>query len=104
MRPLSHAVPGALAELLRGAPLSDGKVGFAWRAAVGPAFDRATAVKLEARVLIVETTSRAWAREITHSTPTILTRMRTLLGDDAIDRLDVRAIVLNPQSAIPNPK
>ncbi len=46
MRPLAHALPGALSELLKTAPLSDGKVSFAWRAAVGPALDRVTAVKL----------------------------------------------------------
>jgi len=55
MRPLSHAVPAALAEILRAAPLSDGKVSFAWRMAVGPALERVTSVKLEQRVLIVET-------------------------------------------------
>ena len=37
MRPLTHAVPGALMQLLRETPLSDGKVGFAWNAVVGPA-------------------------------------------------------------------
>ena len=37
MRALVHVVPAALRELLRGMPLSDGKVGFAWRTAVGPA-------------------------------------------------------------------
>ena len=36
MRPLTHALPGALRHLLRDLPLSDGKVGFAWGAAVGP--------------------------------------------------------------------
>ena len=45
MRPLTHALPGALAQLLRDTPLSDGKVGFAWRAAVGPAVERATKVE-----------------------------------------------------------
>ncbi len=29
-------MPGALAEIMRAAPLSAGKVDFAWRAAVGP--------------------------------------------------------------------
>ena len=37
MHPLAHAMPGAVVELLRGSPLSDGKVTFAWKAAVGPA-------------------------------------------------------------------
>src|SRR6266851_1268146 len=92
MRPLMQAMPGALTELLRNAPLSDGKVSFAWRAAVGDAFDRATAVKLDGRVLIVETTSPQWAREIKRSSGTILTRLQKLLGDETVERIDVRAV------------
>jgi hypothetical protein len=54
MRPISHVVPAALMELLRNTPLSDGKVRFAWKTAVGPAIERATAVKLENGVLLVD--------------------------------------------------
>lgn len=100
MRPLVHALPGALAQLLRETPLSDGKVGFAWRAAVGPAVGRATAVKLEDGVLIVETTSKQWAVEIKRSSSTILPRMQTMLGTDAIVRIDVRTIVRNLKSEV----
>ena len=86
-------------ELLRGAPLSDGKVTFAWNAAVGPALERVTAVKLEHGVLIVETTSAQWSGEIMRSSPTILKRLRRLLGTDVVDRIETRT---NPnlQSAI----
>src|SRR2546425_4568671 len=63
MRPLTHALPGALRYLLHDLPLSEGKVGFAWGAAVGPAVARATTVKLENGVLIVETTSAQWRSE-----------------------------------------
>lgn len=90
MLPLTHAIPGALMDLLRPVPLSDGKVGFAWRAAVGPALERVTAVKLEHGVLIVEASTAQWAREIQRSSGVILTRLRTLLGDDTVTRLDVR--------------
>jgi len=90
MKPLSLAVPGALRLLLHNAPLSDGKVAFAWRAAVGKAFERATAVKLEHGSLIVETTSAQWAREITRSQPIILARLQAMLGDDAVTRIIVR--------------
>jgi hypothetical protein len=90
MRPIAHALPGALVELLRDAPLSDGKVGFAWKAAVGPALDRATAVKLEGRILLVETTSVQWSREIKRSSPLILKRLATLLGADVVQRIEVR--------------
>ena len=90
MRPLTHALPGALVQLLRDTPLSDGKVGFAWRAAVGPALERATRVKLERNVLIVEATSIQWSREVTRSSPMILKRLQMLLGADAVERIDVR--------------
>jgi predicted nucleic acid-binding Zn ribbon protein len=90
MRALVHVIPAALRELLRGMPLSDGKVGFAWRAAVGPAFERATAVKLEGGVLLVETASAEWAREIRRSTGTILERLQAFLGRDTVTRIEVR--------------
>jgi len=87
---LTHAVPGALMQLLRDAPLSDGKVGFAWRAAVGPALGRATAIKLDQRVLIVETTSAQWSREVMRSSPMILQRLHDLLGEGTVERIEVR--------------
>jgi len=90
MRPLSHVVPDAVLQLLRDAPLSKGKVGFAWRAAVGPAVERATAVKLENRVLIVETSSPEWTREVKRSSALILARLQTYLGADAVERIEVR--------------
>jgi hypothetical protein len=90
MRPLTHALPGALVELLRDAPLSPGKVRFAWRAAVGPNLERVTSVRLEGRILIVEAADRHWAREIVRSSGLILTRLKTLLGQDTIDRIQVR--------------
>ena len=90
MRPLSHVVPGALMHLLQHAPLSDGKVAFAWRAAVGPALERVTAVKLEGAALIVETTSAEWAREIKRSSGVILPRLQALLGKDTVTSILVR--------------
>jgi Dna[CI] antecedent, DciA len=87
---LTHAVPGALMELLRGAPLSDGKVTFAWNAAVGPALERVTSVRLERGVLLVQTASPHWSREIHRSSGVILTRLKTLLGDGTVKRLEIR--------------
>ena len=89
MLPLSHGLPGALVELLRGSPLSDGKVTFAWTAAVGPAIERVTRVKLEHRVLLVETPSAQWSKEVMRSSPVILKRLRSLLGD-VVERIEVR--------------
>jgi len=91
MRPLSHVVPAALAYLLRGAPLSDGKVTFAWRAAVGPALERATSVRLENGVLMVDTVSAEWSHEITRSRGVILARLKALLGDDAVTSIQIRS-------------
>jgi hypothetical protein len=88
--PLTRALPGALAELLRDAPNSDGKVTFAWGAAVGGKMQRVTAVKLEHGVLYVDAQTSAWVNEIRRSSPTILTRLRTLLGEDAVKRIEVR--------------
>ena len=90
MRPLQHVIPGALVTLLRDIPLSDGKVGFAWRAAVGPAVQRATHVKLEGNVLLVDTISAEWTREVSRSSPFILKRLKELLGADAVARIEVR--------------
>ena len=67
MRSVAHLVPAALSQVLRAAPLSDGKVEFVWRTVVGPALGRATEVKLERGVLIVETTGAPWAREVRRS-------------------------------------
>jgi predicted nucleic acid-binding Zn ribbon protein len=91
MRRIVHAIPGALMELLRGAPLSDGKVTFAWNAAVGPALERVTRVKLERGVLIVDAASAQWSREIQRSSGVILARLQSLLGKDTVSSITVRA-------------
>jgi hypothetical protein len=91
MKRLTHAIPGALVELLRGAALSDGKVTFAWNAAVGPALERVTTVKLERRILIVEAASAQWSREIQRSSGVILARLQSLLGKDTVSAIIVRA-------------
>ena len=90
MRPLSSALPGALAALLRDAPLSPGKVSFAWRAAVGPAVERKTDVRLIDKTLVVDAASRLWAREVTRSSSIILSRLQLLLGADTVVAISVR--------------
>jgi predicted nucleic acid-binding Zn ribbon protein len=90
MKRLTHAVPGALMQLLRGAALSDGKVTFAWNAAVGPALERVTTVKLEGGVLIVEAASAEWSREIQRSHGVILARLQSLLGKTTVSSIIVR--------------
>lgn len=90
MRPLQQAVPSVLAEVLAAAPLSPGKVAFAWRAVVGPAVERATSVRLEDGVLVVEPSSKQWARELTRSREVILARLQRLLGNDTVKSIVVR--------------
>jgi predicted nucleic acid-binding Zn ribbon protein len=99
MQPLSSGLPGALVELLRGSPLSDGKVTFAWKAAVGPAIERVTNVKLEQKVLLVETASAQWSKEVMRSSPVILRRLQSLLGADVVERIDVcRTVDIAPRN------
>jgi hypothetical protein len=90
MNPLAAVVPGAIVALLRDAPLSAGKVTFAWNAAVGPAVQRATSVHLENGVLMVDASSPQWAREVLRSTPIILRRLRQLLGETTVVSITVR--------------
>ena len=87
MQPLHHALPAVVADLLRTAPLSPGKVSFAWRAAVGPAFERVTSVRLEGRTLVVTPASPQWARELARSRAIILERVRQLLGPDVVEEI-----------------
>ncbi len=96
MDALHHALPGALALLLRDTPLSDGKVQFAWQAAVGSAVQRATAVRLDGHHLIVDATSAQWAREVTRASSVILTRLQTLLGARTVTRISVRSEFADP--------
>ena len=92
MNPLSAVVPRAIASLLGEAALSPGKVQFAWAVVVGPAVQRATAVRLEQGVLIVEASSAQWSREVARSARVIVPRMQALLGADAVTTLQIRTV------------
>jgi len=90
MQSVSNTVPGAVALLLREAPLSPGKVQCAWSVAVGPAMHRATTtVRLEGDRLFVKAVDPQWAREIRRSSAVILSRLQYLLGAGIVTRLDV---------------
>lgn len=90
VRSIAQLVPSVVVQLLRASPLSDGKVTFAWRTAVGQALERATSVKLEDSVLLVDTDSAQWSKEVTRSSGIILSRLQEFLGKDVVTRIVVR--------------
>ncbi len=87
--PVHRFMPEALASLLRKAPLMPEKVAFAWRAAVGPAVDKATLVDLHGHVLRVRAKDAAWQCEVERSAGLIRARLDALLGEGVVARLDV---------------
>ena len=91
MQPLGQLMPRALAEIVRQAPLSPGKVEFAWRTAVGAGMARVSAVRLEDGVLLVEAHTAQWSAAIMRSSRIILSRMQALLGADVIRDIRLRA-------------
>jgi len=90
MQPIGQVLPRALAEIVRQAPLSAGKVDFAWRSAVGTAMARVSHVRLEGSVLLVEAQTRQWAAAIMRSTPLILRRLQPMLGADTVREIRLR--------------
>ena len=80
MVPVQAILPAALAALIRKTPLTDEKVAFAWRTAVGPAIAAATEVTLDQGVLRVRARDRAWQRELERSAATVRGRLDDLLG------------------------
>ena len=89
MIPVQTIVPAALAAIVRKAPLTKEKVGFAWRTVVGAAVAGATEVALDDTTLRVCARDRAWQREIERSAATIRTRLDALLGSGVVCYLDV---------------
>ena len=91
MQPIGQILPLALARIVRQAPLSHGKVDFAWRSAVGTAMSRASAVRLEAGVLLVEAQTSQWAAAIMRASPVVLSRLQSILGTDAVREIRLRS-------------
>lgn len=91
MEPVQSLMSGAVARLVRPAPLSPEKVLFAWRAAVGPSVSRVTRVSLASHgVLDVIVDDDRFGDELAHSAPMVLGRLQELLGVDTVCRLDVK--------------
>jgi len=90
MEPVQHLIASGIARIVRRAPLSLEKVMFAWRVAVGPALARLTRVTLrQDAVLDVVVTDGRWVKELERSSPTILERLRDLLGQDEVRRIEL---------------
>jgi hypothetical protein len=89
MIPVNAFLPGAVAEIIRKAPMSQEKVEFAWRTAVGPSVDRVTKVRLTGYILQVHASDAAWRREIEHSAALIRNRLESLLGPGIVRGLNV---------------
>jgi hypothetical protein len=86
----SKVMPAVLADVIRKAPLTDEKVQFAWRLAVGPAVDKATTVRLAANgTLYVKAEAPAWNDAIGKSLGIIRSRLAHFLGETAINRIDL---------------
>jgi hypothetical protein len=76
--------------LLRQGEMSQAKLDFAWRTAVGPAIERACSVRLtDTGTLEVRAVDAAWRREIRHSQGMILRRLQDLLGVDVVKTVRV---------------
>lgn len=84
----NQVVPQVVAEVIRKAPLTDEKVAFAWRLAVGAAVDKSTTVRLsDDGTLYVRAESQAWIDSIRASVGLIRSRLAHYLGDAAVKRI-----------------
>jgi len=90
MQPIGQVLPRALARIVREAPLSAGKVDFAWRSAVGTAMARVSGVRLEGYVLLVDAQTAQWAAAIMRASPVILGRLQAMLGPDTVREIRLR--------------
>lgn len=90
MQPIGQVLPRALAQIVRQAPLSAGKVDFAWRSAVGTAMARVSGVRLEGGILLVDAQTAQWAAAIMRSSPVILGRLQSMLGADTVREIRLR--------------
>ena len=89
-QPIGQGLPGALAHIVRQAPLSAGKVDFAWRSAVGTQMAKVSAVRLEDGVLLIEAQTAQWGTAIMRASGLILSRIQATLGPDTVRELRIR--------------
>ena len=104
MIPVQSIVPGALADIIRKAPLNGEKLAFAWRTAVGAALAGATEIALEEQTLRVRARDRAWQRELERSAAMIRKRLDDLLGEGVVRYIDVTAAAAPAGVRTPTPE
>jgi hypothetical protein len=86
---LGQFIPGALAALLRKAPLTDDKIAFAWRTAVGASVDRVTTVTFRDGVLRVRARDANWQREVERAAGVVRHRLDAILGAGVVRSIEV---------------
>lgn len=87
---VNQIMPALVAEVIRKAPLTDEKVVFAWRLAVGPAVGKVTTVRLGSNgTLYVKAEAPAWNDAIGKSLGLIRSRLAHFLGETAVNRIDL---------------
>jgi predicted nucleic acid-binding Zn ribbon protein len=86
---VQRVLPDTLSEIVRRQPLTQAKVDFAWRTAVGPALARVSSAQLDGDgTLRVRTDDDRWTKEIERGRDVIRARLDRLLGDD-LKRVEV---------------
>jgi len=81
-------MPAVVADVIRKAPLSDAKVTFAWRLAVGAALAKNTSVRLgDDGTLYLKADSQAWNDSVRASIGMIRSRLAHYLGDETVKRI-----------------
>jgi hypothetical protein len=80
---VQRVLPDTLSEIVRRQPLTQAKVDFSWRTAVGPALARVSSARLDGDgTLRVRTDDERWTREIDRGREVIRARLDKLLGPD----------------------
>lgn len=91
MDSLQSVTTSALSALFRQGPMSQGKLEVAWRIAVGDALSRVTSVRLQPDGSVeVRAADQRWQKELQRSSGMILTRLKGLLGAEAVTHLQVK--------------
>lgn len=86
---VQRVLPDTLTEIVRRQPLTQAKVDFAWRTAVGSALARVSNARLDGDgTLHVRTDDERWTREIERGRDVIRARLDRMLGDD-LKRLEI---------------